>query len=1385
LRVAAIAIPIIVLSQIAIFPSRVGAVDATGQFEMDGNVVHDSATAPPYDWASLFDASGNAITPKPANMLDSAFVKDAANPDNTYFQSNKDIQQIGTGAAGQWSCSPINNPTPKDDIQNVYAAVFTIPAGAPENAGHTVLNLGIERLSNNGDSFAGFWLLKDPTVGCSGTNNFSGKHQTGDTLILTNFTNGGGAANVSVFQWTGGPTGSLSTTPLATGNVCGVAPGGTAGDSVCAISNAATISSPWTPTSHQTNTFTEAAIDLTNVFSAGSTSGPCFSNFLGETRSSQEITATLKDFGGGLLNTCTQPPVATTASGHGSVQFPGSAQHDRATVAGTPTPTGTATFFLCSPGQVTGAGCPSGAGTQVGAPVALNVGVAQSTPDVTGSTTPNDLALGTYCWGVQYTPDQASQDIYLSSYGTDNTNECFTVAKASPSMATQANFASGSGDLSSHPVLSDTAMLTSVHTGSAGQPTGETVTFSLYGPFAHGVTPSCANAPVFTSTGTLSGGGTSYTATSGTHAVAQTGTYVWTASYAGDAFNNSATEGCNGANESATVSTPLLSITKKADQAAVSAGDSIGFTITVSNSATAGTGNATGVALTDSLPGGTGISWAIAAQTASACPALAAPPSQVLACTIGTLTPGQSYTVHVTSGTTASSCTTYHNTATASATNETAGDVTASDSTTVDCPNVSVLKTADQPTVNAGSPIGFTVAVSNSSAANSGTARSVSLTDPLPAGSGIDWSISPAYAGPGTCAITGNIGGQTLSCAFGDMTPGAGASVHISSGTSFASCTLYQNTASVAVTNENGGPFTSIASTTVQCPGLHITKTADASTVSTGTSIGFTVTVSNAGPGTATSVTLNDPLPAGSGVVWTISPAYAGQGTCSITGSAPTQALVCSFGDMANPSSVTIHISSVTTAASAGAYPNTATASSTNAPDVSASARIVVLAPDVTVTKTADASPVSAGTAIGFTVTIGNSDAEGTGNATGVTLTDPLPSGTGVLWSIDTSTGNPGAFALTGAAGSQQLTLAGQPINLAAGDSLTVHITSATSFASCTDYLNTATVNVGNETGSPFKAIAGLTVQCPTLSITKKADATPVSEGTSIGFKVTVRNDGPGTATNVMVNDPLPAGTGVVWSIDSQTASACSITGSAPTQTLVCSLGDMALLTSYKVHIISPTTSGSAGHYPNTATASADNAPSVNATATILVQGPALAITKTADAATVASGGPVGFTVTVSNSAVSGTGSATGVSLADPLPAAAGIDWSISPAYAGPGTCSITGSTGSQMLSCSFGDMAPGATASVHVTSSTTDNITCTTLDNTATVSATNAPSLQSSATIAVACTGVQAITTPPTGWGMVWAAIPLVGSGFMLLLFAALGRRRRVALEGVSEEIA
>src|SRR5258708_13324642 len=102
----------------------------------------------------------------------------------------------------------------------------------------------------------------------------------------------------------------------------------------------------------------------------------------------------------------------------------------------------------------------------------------------------------------------------------------------------------------------------------------------------------------------------------------------------------------------------------------------------------------------------------------------------------------------------------------------------------------------------------------------------------------------------------------------------------------------------------------------------------------------------------------------------------------------------------------------------------------------------------------------------------------GAGTATGVVLTDALPGGNGgrpVTWSIDTTTGNPSAFTLSGAAGSQTLTLAGQPISLAAGATLTVHVAAPTAASSCgATYNNTASVttsNDGSSQASPSTAV--------------------------------------------------------------------------------------------------------------------------------------------------------------------------------------------------------------------------------------------------------------------------------------------------------------------------
>ncbi len=506
-------------------------------------------------------------------------------------------------------------------------------------------------------------------------------------------------------------------------------------------------------------------------------------------------------------------------------------------------------------------------------------------------------------------------------------------------------------------------------------------------------------------------------------------------------------------------------------------------------------------------------------------------------------------------------------------------------------------------------------------------------------------------------------------------------------------------------------------------PQLTITKTADAASVSAGSPIGFTITVGAAASGaTVTSASLSDPLPGGSGVDWSISPAYSGPGTCLVGGSAPSQTLSCSFGDMAAGSSATVHVSSATTAESAGTYANTATASGSNASSVQASATTSVLAPALSITKTADDPSVSTGSPIGYTVTVANSSAAGTGTATGVTLSDPLPGGSGIDWSISPAYSGPGTCEIDGSVPTQTLSCSFG--DMAPGASASVQITSPTGASSAGSYTNTATASATNAINS-VQASATTAVLAPALSLRKTADAASVSTGSRIGFRMTVSNSsaaGTGTASDVTLTDPLPSGSGVNWSIKPAYTGegTCVVNGSAPSQTLSCSFGDMAPGASVTVHVSSATTAASAGTFANTATASASNVGSVQASARTVVLPPHLSIRKTADRATVTAGSPIGFRVHVWNSSASGTGTAAHVTLSDPLPGRPGVKWRISPSYSGPGSCKITGTAPKQKLSCSFGSLAPGAGVSVHVRSGTSGE-SAGTYHNTATASAKNA----------------------------------------------------------------
>ena len=386
-----------------------------------------------------------------------------------------------------------------------------------------------------------------------------------------------------------------------------------------------------------------------------------------------------------------------------------------------------------------------------------------------------------------------------------------------------------------------------------------------------------------------------------------------------------------------------------------------------------------------------------------------------------------------------------------------------------------------------------------------GAANSATLSDPLPSGTGVNWSISPAYSGPGTCAISN----QTLTCAFGTLASNTAASVHLTSATAGGSCGAYSNLATAAASNASS--VQASASITVQCPALAATDTADVATVAAGSSIGYTVSVSNTGAGAANSATLSDPLPSGTGVNWSINPAYSGPGTCAIS----NQTLTCAFGTLASNTAASVHLTSATASGSCGAYSNLATAAASNASSVQASASITVQCPALAISNTPDSSSVPAGAAIGYTVTVTST---GTSTATAVTLSDPLPAGIGVTWSISPAYNGPGTCTLV----NQSLTCSFN--NLAANASAAVHVSGTTANSSCGQYTSQATASSGN-TG-PVQASATVTVQCGTLTIYETQQGTFNQSQSGVSYVATVTNSGAAATASgpVTVIETVPAG---------------------------------------------------------------------------------------------------------------------------------------------------------------------------------------------------------------------------------------------------------------------
>jgi hypothetical protein len=273
-------------------------------FEIDNNTPNAAAAGD--DWQNTIGEAAQGGT-KTSAAIQYVRIGDGAGGTGTADNStiftgggSKDEQPI---ANWKWKDGAGGLPD-KDNIVNAYAAAYINSAN-----GHLILYFGADRFDTSGDAQMGFWFFRDNVARDPTDGTFNGEHLDGDLLVLVNFLKGGTENHIQVFKWQSGAVVQVTNDVFSNGTpLCNPAQGALAADVACGSTNRdATTTAYWpyeakgvgATTTIPKLGFVEGGIDATAL--SGIT---CVSSFLAETRSSQSITATLKDFALGSFPTC-------------------------------------------------------------------------------------------------------------------------------------------------------------------------------------------------------------------------------------------------------------------------------------------------------------------------------------------------------------------------------------------------------------------------------------------------------------------------------------------------------------------------------------------------------------------------------------------------------------------------------------------------------------------------------------------------------------------------------------------------------------------------------------------------------------------------------------------------------------------------------------------------------------------------------------------------------------------------------------------------------------------------------------------------------------------------------------------------------------------------
>ncbi|MBM6386569.1 MAG: DUF11 domain-containing protein [Paenibacillus sp.] len=567
------------------------------------------------------------------------------------------------------------------------------------------------------------------------------------------------------------------------------------------------------------------------------------------------------------------------------------------------------------------------------------------------------------------------------------------------------------------------------------------------------------------------------------------------------------------------VSSPNVAVVKSTPSTAAAVGDTVTYSIQVTNSGIAPVNN---IQFSDPIPAGA--SFVTGSVTVNGVAQPAANPAGGIS--LGTLAPGTSATVTFSirvdaippSGQ-------LSNRSTVSFTSGAFSSTTFSNTvvTPVFQPILSATKTASTQNATVGDTVSYTVTVSNTG--NYGA--QINLTDNIPAGTIlvpnsviVNGQPLPA-ANPATGISAGTVAaGATTTITF---------SVVIDT---LPSPQQLVNQASVALSfilpdgrTITGSVLSNVLTITVSAPDVDVVKSTTSTTVSVGDIVTYSVAVTNNGIATVNNVVFTDPIPASTVL------APTGVFVDGVLRPGANLSTGITIGSIAPGATVTVVFSVQVTALPASAVLNNQstvsfTSGAFSATTFSNTVTTPVFQPILTAVKTGDQTIATVGDTVVYSIAISNAGNYGAS----VTLTDTIPAGTELV---------PNSVIVNGASVPGADPASGIPLGVVSTTTMVmfsvVIVTlplsqSITNQASATF---TYTLPDGRTLGGSLTSNSlNIQVSAPDVSVTKTTAAVDAVVGDTIVYEMVITNNGIDPVNNVVLTDPIdPATTFVAGSV--------------------------------------------------------------------------------------------------------------------------------------------------------------------------------------------------------------------------------------------------------------